>query len=120
MIVTRQPLPSSVAGLVTGDPEAQVVEPDHRREAEPARGPDVAGHIVPAPAPDHPAGSPVRAQGINIRRPVIITLVVPIPAPLPDVPVHVVQPEGIGTPASHSARPPFRIGRVARMIPQAR
>src|SRR5262245_2853097 len=88
--------PALLAGRNTaGEPEAQVAAADARREPDADRRPATPGAVAPAAAPEHT----VRALRVE-----------EIPAPLPDVALHVEQPPVI--------RPqrPHRVGAVQGIL----
>src|SRR5215469_1402101 len=63
--------------LAAGQAKAQITEPAHRREPVPERRQPASDGEVPAPTPDHADGD--------------LVFLISIPAPLPDIPVHVEQ-----------------------------
>src|SRR5262249_34174752 len=66
----------------------------HRRAPAPVRRPREAGGVAPAPAPNHAVGDPRRARRINGWR-LRIVIRIYVPAPLPDIPMHVEQPPAV-------------------------
>ncbi len=68
------------------------------------RRPGVAGPEVPAAAAVHPVRGLKGASGVVHRRTLVVIGRVPVRAPLPDVPVHVVQPPGVRIVAAHRCR----------------
>ncbi len=100
---------SSATRLNYGQAEAQVVAPVRRLEPAAARRPADAGEADPAPAADHPGRGPRRPPRVVHNRLLVIGITVPIPAPLPNIAVHVIQPEGITSLLAD------RMGRTARV-----
>src|SRR5271168_4638617 len=95
----RTPLPQldSSTGLDSGDAEAQAVAPVPRRAPGPARRPAVPRVADPAPAPVHPARGVREIERVGAERRLVVIGFVPVPAPLPDIAVQVVQAKGIRT-----------------------
>src|SRR4029077_19517879 len=52
------------------------------------------------------------------RRAPIVIFIVPIPAPLPDIPMHIVKPPGVGPFPPHRLGPTFWSRMVPRVLPQ--
>src|SRR4051812_31752000 len=82
-------LARSATRLDSGDAEAQVDAPVGGRDPDADRRTGVARVVVPAPAPDHPERGLRGTERIRARRLAIVVFIVPIPAPLPDISVHV-------------------------------
>ena len=77
-----------------GKPEPQAAAvPAARDEPGAKRGAAVPGVVVPAPAPEHPARARRRTCRIGNQPRRIVPI--PVLAPLPHIPVHVVQAPGI-------------------------
>ncbi len=72
-----------------GEAEAPVVAPEARVVAEPAGGAAVPGVVAPAPAPVNTRFDP-EADSYRIHRPGW-RVHIPVQAPLPHIPVHVIQ-----------------------------
>ena len=105
--------PDSTTGLDSGDAEAQGI-PVPRACTRPVRRPAVPRasyqpppRITRSAAPEGPSGSSTGDCPIVVR-------VVPVPAPLPDVPVHVVQAEGIRPLLAHRMRLAVRVAARTR------
>src|SRR5271157_5999886 len=71
------------------------VVPVHRREPVAVRRAAVPGVEVPATAPDDPVRGLGRTRRVVGRRLLVVILVVCVPAPLPDVAVHVMKAEPV-------------------------
>ena len=99
----------STGGLDSGQAEAQGAVPGLRRAHVPVNRPRGRRAVVPAPAPDHSVRGPGRPPRIVHGRFLIIALVVPVPAPLRDVPVHVVQAKGVRLFLTDRVRPAVRV-----------
>jgi hypothetical protein len=92
-VLTCQLLLNSRDGVTPGDPKAQMVVAGMWGVTVTHRGPEVLRPVAPAPTPPHPAAGPIVSRWVVV--------IVTIPAPLPDVPVHVEQPKGIWMLSAH-------------------
>src|SRR5438128_2157220 len=69
-----------------------------RLPGEASRGAQAGSGVVPGSPAEHTRCTPLRPRGIDAGGRVVQA--VPVPAPFPDVPVHVVEAEIVGGPAS--------------------
>src|SRR5262249_49525732 len=109
---------SSTVGLNSGQTEAQAGVLEPRRAPVPVRRPRDLRDDAPAPAPDHPVRGRSWPRRIDGRRPLVITGIVPIPTPLPDVAVHVVQAKGVRLLLPDRVRLTARVGRIPCILAQ--
>src|SRR5437773_1005842 len=93
----------------SGHADAQEAAPILRRVPVPARRPDVAGAAVPAPAAEHPGRGLEGTSWVVDGRLTIISAVEPVPAPIANVAVHIVQAPGVRCLLTHRMSPPFRV-----------
>src|SRR6516165_2223584 len=84
-------------GEVSGDPEAQVAVTGSWPCEVPDGRPTAVRIMTPAPAVTDLRRCPLRAPGIDHRRVTVVIDQVPIPAPFPDIAMHVIKAESIGT-----------------------
>ena len=91
--------------LASGHAKPQVEVPGIRSGPEPVRRPRVVGGVAPAPAPKHADSDPRRARRIDGWRFRIVFVIPSVPAPLPDIPVHVEQPPAVWQLAPAGSRP---------------
>ncbi len=106
----RPPLSAPrLLGLNSGHAEAHDGAPIIGRDREPVRRPDVLGVIEPTPAAAHPERVPRSPRRIIDRRLTIISVVVPVAAPFPNVSVQVVQAPRIGLFLANRMSPAARV-----------
>src|SRR5437899_1816580 len=88
----------TVSSPARGHRHAEAVEAAARGgpPAEADGGAGTGAVEVERPAAQHPALADRRAGGVLGRAVLVVILVEPVVAPLPDVAVHVIQPEGVG------------------------
>ncbi len=97
-----------------GQPEPEVAAPGVGRVVVPKRRPAVPGNAAPAAAPKDTVRACRGSPGISHGARRIIP--VPVPAPLPDVPVHVVQSPVIGLQLPDRMGRTFRIRTIPRIL----
>ena len=98
------------------DAQAQDAARVRRRVPVATRRPAVPGATVPAAAPVDARGTGIRADVVGHRFRWISRI--PVPAPLMDIPMHIIQVPGIRQLASHNCCPIGRIDTVNTIILQ--
>src|SRR5207249_1993335 len=98
-------------------------EPDRRVavfavELRAARGAEKLSLVVPRAASEDAAVTRIGADWIFIELLFVVRLVIPVPAPLPDVAVHVVQAPGVRLSFSHRMGLRVRVAVVVSIPPQ--
>ena len=87
------------------DPKPKSAVADRRRLRRPVRNVQAGGRMVEAASSIHAVSPLLRSRGIGLPRRFVVGSVVPVPAPFPDVPVHVEEPPGIGQLPAHRMCP---------------
>ena len=110
----------SAARLTQGQPKAHAEVQDFGRLVAAIRRPAAVGRVEPAPAAKHPVRAPRGSGRVGGGGVIVSAAAVPIPAPLPDVSMHVMQAEPIGRFAAHRVRSPLRsYRRTTRRSPSS-
>jgi hypothetical protein len=86
-------------GWDTHTPKPEGLVPEFGMGAAPASGAQALGRSAERPAAHHPKHSRTGTQGINKYPRSIIAE--PVPCPLPDIPVHIIQPKRVRSLLSH-------------------
>ena len=102
------------------DAQAQVVVPVPRRAEVAVGRPAAPGGDEPATAAKHAVRARCRSRRIVHRRLRIVTAIIPILAPLPHVPVHVIQPPGVRLLLAHRMRLAARVLVIPGVFAQLR
>jgi len=111
----KRPRGLSVKGSMLGGrdanaPETDAPDPDHGIVADPERGAQDLGRVVEGAAAQHPPPANPRAAGIRPR--CLGVRAIPVPTPLPDIAMHIVEAPGVGAPGRD------RMGLPAAVFPK--